>query len=521
MRLEATRDQGYTIATYRAETRHRVRLGAGQDGKLQALVHEGWEVTSRPDDYSVAGTDATTRLYACPNISSEVSIIRADRNTPGFMRAPAEVPYMFALESAMDELAVALKMDPVELRRVNDTMKEPIKGLPYTTRQMMPCFDAAAAAFGWSRRTPQPRSMRDGDWLVGWGCAASCYPTNQGPATVRVRIAPGGAVRVQTATHEIGTGIMTVLALMASDGLGVPLERVSVELGDSTLPPSPVAGGSNTTASLCAVVAKACEDIRGRIAAAAVADADSAFHGADPAKLRLAGGMLTGPGSGSEPLAKALSRAAPGAIEAYAENIPHGIPPDGLQGLYKGMGKLTGGAKLKDQMQFAFGAQFVEVRINARTREIRAPRLAGAFAAGTIVNPKAAKSQLMGGQIWGIGSALHEATEIDVRQARYYNTDLAEYLVPVNADIGEVTTIMLPEDDTKINALGIKGPWRAGYRRRQRRRSERRVSRDRCAGAQVAGPPGPTAGRAAAANLGPTWIRQPGLIRALACEGNA
>ncbi|MGI4941956.1 MAG: xanthine dehydrogenase family protein molybdopterin-binding subunit, partial [Janthinobacterium lividum] len=150
VRLEATRDQGFTIATYRAETRHRIRLGAGPDGKLQALIHEGWEITSRPDNYSVAGTDATTRLYACPNVDSEVSIVHADRNTPGFMRSPPEVPYMFALESAMDELAVALKMDPLELRRVNDTMNEPIKGLPYTSRQLMPCFDAAAAAFGWS-----------------------------------------------------------------------------------------------------------------------------------------------------------------------------------------------------------------------------------------------------------------------------------------------------------------------------------------------------------------------------------
>ena len=457
VRLEVTRDQGYTIATYRAETRHRIRLGAGPDGKLQALVHEGWEVTSRPDNYSVAGTDATTRLYACPNVDSNVSIVHADRNTPGFMRAPAEIPYMFALESAMDELAVALKMDPVELRRVNDTMQEPIKGLPYTTRQMMPCFDAAGASFGWSRRDPRPGSMRDGDWLVGWGCAASAYPTNQGPATVRLRMTPNGAVRVQTATHEIGNGITTVLALVAADGLGVPVGRVTVELGDSSLPPSPVAGGSNSTASLSAVVAKACEDIRGRLAAAAVADADSPFRGTDPAALRLAGGMLTGPGGSSEPLAKALSRAAPGAIEAYAENIPHGVPADGLQGLYKGQGKLVGGAKLKDQMQFAFGAQFVEVRVNTRTREVRAPRIVGAYASGTIVNPKTAKSQLMGGQIWGISAALHEATEIDRRHARYYNDDLAEYYIPVNADIGEVTTILLSEDDKKINPLGIKG----------------------------------------------------------------
>ena len=455
VRLEATREQGFTIATYRAETRHRVRLAASADGKLQALIHEGWEISSRPDNYKVAGTDATTRLYACPNIDSAVSIVHADRNTPGFMRSPPEIPYMFALESAMDELAVALKMDPVELRRVNDTMHEPIKNLPYTSRQMMACFDAAAEAFGWSKRDARPGSMRDGDWLIGWGCATSAYPTNMGPATARVRLTASGDVLVQAAAHEIGTGVMTAMALTAATALGVKLEKVRVELGDSDLPPSPVAGGSNQTASVCNVVAKACAEIRERVFRAAVAG-EGMFHDADVASLRLADGQLQGP-AGAEPLADAVSRAAPGAIEVYAENLPHGLEPSDLRKLYDGQTKLTGGDKLKDRVQFAFGAQFVEVRINARTREIRAPRLVGAFASGKIVNPKAARSQLMGGQIWGISAALHEATEIDRRAARYVNNDLAEYYIPVNADIDAVTTILLAEEDHEVNDLGIKG----------------------------------------------------------------
>jgi len=457
VRLEATRSQGFTIATYRAETRHRVRLGANQDGKLQALVHEGWEVSSRPDQYKVAGTDASTRLYACPNVDSEVYIVYADRNTPGFMRSPPEVPYIFALESAMDELAVALKMDPVELRRVNDTMQEPIKGLPYTSRTLMPCFDAAAKAFGWERRDPRPGSMRDGDWMVGWGCATSLYPTNMGPASARVTLSPQGTVKVQTAGHEIGTGIMTVLALTAVSGLGVEIDKVTVEVGDTELPPAPVAGGSNSTASIATVVDKACEQIRARIAEAAVAADDGPFHGMDPARLTLAGGSLRSPDGKSEPLEAAMGRAAGGAMEAYAENIPHGVPDGALKKLYQGQASLMGGAKLKDRIQFAFGAQFVEVRVNARTREVRVPRLVGAFAAGRLVNPKAAKSQLMGGQIWGVSAALHEATEIDRRAARYVNADLAEYLIPVNADMQEVTTIVLPEQDTEVNGLGIKG----------------------------------------------------------------
>jgi xanthine dehydrogenase YagR molybdenum-binding subunit len=460
VRLEASRSDGFTIATYRAETRHRLRLGAGHDGKLQALIHEGWEVSSRPDDYKVAGIDATTRLYACANIDSNVTIVHADRNTPGFMRAPAELPYLFALESAIDELAHALQMDPVELRRINDTQVEPIKGLPYTSRALMPCFDAAAKAFGWGGRSVAPGSMRDGDWLIGWGTAATMYPTQMGPAAARVTLSPAGRATVATATHEIGQGVMTALALTVADGLGLPLDRIDVELGDSTLPPAPVAGGSNSTASLCTVVATACKDIAAQIVRAAVAQGP--FAGADPASLLLADGHLHGPDGRAEPIAAAAARVHHGGLEAYAENVPHGVTAEAAAGLYKGKAPLAGGAKLKDRVQFAFGAHFVEVRVHARTREVRAPRVVSAFAAGRIVNPKAAKSQLMGGQIWGLSAALHEATEIDRATARYYNDDLAEYYIPVNADIGTIETIILPETDDQVNPLGIKGVGELG-----------------------------------------------------------
>ena len=463
VRAELTRDQGFTNATYRAETEHHVRLGATRDGRLVSLRHEGWEVSSRPDNYKVGGTDASTRLYACPNVASKVTIVHADRNTPGFMRSPPEVPYIFALESAMDELSYALGMDPVELRRVNDTQVEPIKGLRYTSRQLMPCFDAAAKAFGWSRRAPQPGSMREGDWLVGYGCASTLYPTQVAPATARVTLTQGGAATVQSGTHEIGTGVMTVVAITASDLLGVPLERVDVQVGDSNLPPAPVAGGSNSTASVCNVVAKACEDIRGRIAEAAVKASDGAFAGADPKALRLADGRLVGPDGRAEPLEKAVQRVANGgAVEAYAENIPHGAPPEGIQSLYKGVPSIAGGAKLKDRIQFAFGASFVEVRVHRLTGEVRTPRMVGAYAFGRVMNPKAARSQLMGAQIWGVSAALHEATEIDRRLAKYTNDDLAEYLIPVNADIQQHEIIILPEEDRQVNDLGVKGVGELG-----------------------------------------------------------
>jgi xanthine dehydrogenase YagR molybdenum-binding subunit len=456
VKLVATRDQGFTIASYRAETRHHLRLGADRDGKLVALIHEGEEVTSRPDNYKVAGTDASTRLYACPNIASKVSMVHADRNTPGFMRSPPETPYLFPLESAIDELAIALGIDPVELRRRNDTDREPINNLPYTSRSLMACFDAAAKSFGWERRDPKPGSMRDGDWLIGWGCAATMYPTQVGPAAARVTVTPQGNVKVQTAAHEIGNGAYTVIALTASDKLGIAPDKVTVELGDSDLPPAPVAGGSNTTASVCNVVAKACEQIRARIAQAAVG-AGGVFAGKDPMTLVLANGRLHGADGDGEPLENAIRRVTNGAIEEYAENIPHGVSPDGLAKLYQGHAVLAGGAKMKDRIQFAFGAEFVEVRVHARTCEIRVPRIVGAFAAGQIVDPTTARSQLMGGLIWGVSSALHEATEIDRRAARYTNTDLAEYLIPVNADIDRAEVILIAEEDRQVNPLGIKG----------------------------------------------------------------
>lgn len=454
VKLVATRDQGFTIATYRAETRQHVKLGAGKDGRLVALVHEGTEVTSRPDPYKVAGTQTTCRMYACPNIRTKVSILHADRNTPGFMRSPPEVPYMFALESAMDELAYKLGMDPIELRRVNDTMHEPIKGLPWTSRSLMPCFDRGAEAFGWARRDPTPRSMRDGDWLVGWGCASTIYPTHLGAATARVTLTPDGHARVQTAAHEIGTGTYTVVAQAAAEGLGLPLEKVVVEMGSSELPPAPVSGGSNVTASVCTVVMQACEQIRARLAAAAQ---EGPLQGRDPATLRLVDGTLRAPDGTAEPLAEAMGRASNGAIEIYAENIPKGLPAESLKKLYQGRQALGAGLEGKDVAMAAFGAEFVEVRVHSRTAEVRVPRLLGAFAAGRIVNPRTARSQLMGGLIWGMGSALLEATEIDRNRARYVNDNIAEYLIAVNADVPQVDVLFVEEEDRQVNPLGIKG----------------------------------------------------------------
>jgi xanthine dehydrogenase YagR molybdenum-binding subunit len=456
VKLVATRDQGFTIATYRAETRQHVQLGATRDGKLVALRHEGEEVSSRPSDYNVSGVETTARMYACPNIATAVTVVHADRNTPGFMRAPPDTPYMFGLECAMDELAHELGLDPIELRRINDTQTDPVGGKPFSSRSLMKCYDAAAAKFGWSRRNPNPGAMTDGDWLVGYGCATSCYPSNIAPAAVRLSLTPDGKAKVQLAAHEIGTGAYTTVALAAARGLGIKVEDVTVSLGDSDLPPVPVAGGSNNAASTVHAVLKACDDLRSKQAAAAVADRAGPFAGVDPAKLRLEDGSLSWSGK-DEPLTKAVGRVAAGALEVHAENVPEGLPPDSVAKLYQGQPAMVRGTSRKDVTAYAFGAHFVEARVHRLTREIRTPRVVSAFAAGTIVNPLTAYSQFMGGAIWGLSSALHEATEIDDRSARYVNDNLADYLVPVNADVPDVQVIMVEEEDERVNPVGIKG----------------------------------------------------------------
>jgi xanthine dehydrogenase YagR molybdenum-binding subunit len=457
VKLVVSRAQGFTVATYRAETRHAIQIGASRDGKLTALRHEGWEISSRPDAYVVGGTKTTTRLYACANVESLVSIVRADRNTPGFMRSPPEWPYMFALESALDELAVRLNMDPIELRRVNDTTKEPIDGKPYTSRSLMACYDQGAKAFGWSQRNAKPRSMADGDWLIGYGCATACYPTQMAPAAARVRLQRDGRARVEIAGHEIGNGAYTVIAQATAEKLGIPVEKVSVLIGDSDLPPAPVAGGSNSTASTCSTVMMVCDQIRQRLFKAVMPDESLVDKARETVGLGQSASMQAAKSDRPLDIERAFDALGVSVVEEYGEWKPEGAPTDSFSAMHKGQVRIVGGDKMKDKIAYAFGAEFVEVRINKWTHEIRVPRMAGAFAAGRIMNPRTARSQLMGGLIWGVSSALFEATELDERYARYVNDNLADYLVPVNADVPSVEVILLSEQDDHINPAGVKG----------------------------------------------------------------
>jgi xanthine dehydrogenase YagR molybdenum-binding subunit len=442
VKLVATRDQGFTIQTYRAETHHRIRMGAQKDGKITSFNHEGWEISSRPDPYSVAGVEDSGRLYSFGSVKTQVTIVHADRNTPGFMRSPPVVPYIYALESAIDELAVKLNMDPIELRRINDSMTD-ATGKQWSSRSLMKCYDEAAESFGWSKRTPQPGSMRDGEWLIGWGCASAVYPTHVGAAAARVRFFAEGKAQVQIAAHEIGTGTYTIIAQMVAERLAIPVSSVNVEMGDSNFPPSPVAGGSNQTASCCSVVLKACDAINAKL------------NGGQPAAAPETVGRTAADGDG-EKLADRFAKLGVGAIEEYAEFLPPGGKPDTIKKLYAGTPFLTGGSK-GEKLMYATGAEFVEVRINAFTKEIRVPRMVGAFAAGRIMNTRTAHSQYMGAMIWGLSSALHEATEIDKRHARYVNDNLADYLIPVNADVPRVDVIMVSEEDNFVNPVGVKG----------------------------------------------------------------
>jgi xanthine dehydrogenase YagR molybdenum-binding subunit len=435
VRNVVTRDQGFTLATYRSETKHAIRLAADREGHLLAYGHESWEMQSRRDDYPLAGFGVTTAMYGKPAILTRVNMVKADRQTSGFMRAPVEMPYMYALESAMDELAVALNMDPIELRRVNDIRQSPVDGARFTSRSLMRCFDEAAASFGWSKRDPRPGSMRDGDWLIGYGCATACYPTHMGPATARVTLSARGNAKVEVAGQDSGQGTYTALAQIAAQALRLAPHQVQVIMGDSRLPAAPASSNSMSTASLGSAIKLAIDKITVRLGNAMPDD---------------------------ENRAEAFARLGSDEISELGEFVPPGKKLDVLDKLRKGQVPFANqkrGDESEDgqPLMFAFGAEFVEVRVHRLTRELRVPRMTGAFAAGRIINQRTARSQYIGGMIWGMSSALLEATEIDEKRGRYVNDSLGEYLMAVNADVPTIDVIMIPEEDNEVNPLGAKG----------------------------------------------------------------
>ena len=409
VKVMLSRREMYYAVGYRPHTVQRVALGASRDGRLTAILHEGYQETSRYEEFSEALLNASRLLHSCPNVDTRHRLAPMNVHTPTYMRAPGEASGIFALESAMDELAVALNFDPVELRLRNEPEMDEFKKLPFSSRSTRECYRSAAERFGWNRRSPEPRSMRDGRWLIGWGMATATYPMNYAPATAMARLLPDGTAEVMSASSDMGPGTWTSMTQVAAEALGLPIERVKFTLGDTRLPRAPIHGGSMTMASVGSAVQAACRKVR----------EDAIARG------------------GANDLVDAMRRIAQ-PIEAMADVKP--------------------GDESRRFSMHAFGAVFVEVAVDPDLGETRVRRIVGAYGAGRIVNPKTSRSQCVGGMIGGIGMALMEHSVVDARNGRVPNANFAEYAVPVHADAPPLMDVIFVEEhDPHVNPLGVKG----------------------------------------------------------------
>jgi xanthine dehydrogenase YagR molybdenum-binding subunit len=439
VKLVLTRAQVFVVPGYRPETAQKVSLGATRDGKLTATRHNGTGQTSMYEEYTESLLDATRLFYACPNLSTRYRLARMHVNTPASMRAPGESSGMFALESAMDELAVALHLDPIELRLRNHADVDPETGHPWSSKSLKECYAQAAERFGWSRRNPEPRSMRDGHQLIGYGMASATWSTNRQPATVRVRLLSDGTALVQTAASDIGPGTYTVMTQIAADALGMSFDKVRFELGDTRFPKAPVEGGSMTVASVGSAVHEVALAARARACELASRDPASPLHQTPADEISVEAGVLFAVQESSrrESYVDLLKRHGQDAVDITQESKP-----------------AAGAKKFTTR---AFGAHFVEVRVDADFATVRVARVVSAFAAGRIINPKTAGSQAIGGIVGGIGMALLEEGVRDERNARIVNDNLADYHMPVHADIPAIDAFYIDEHDPHVNPIGAKG----------------------------------------------------------------
>lgn len=418
VKIALTRPQMFGSVGHRPRTVQRVALGAGRDGKLTSVIHQTTAHTSAFDEFVEPSGVLSTVLYGTPNLLVTHRVARLNTATPTYMRAPGESSGSFALESAIDELAYALDLDPVELRVRNETDHD-AEGLPFSSRSLVQSLRAGAERIGWSARNPRPRSMRGGNLLVGYGVAAATYPMNRSAASALVQLNADGTVVARSAGVDIGTGAYTVFSQVVADVLGVPVQRVRMELGDSAFPNAPNAGGSALSASAGSALKLAAQDVRTKLAA---------LDGVEPSSLASANG---------DTLIAILRKHGASSVEGRADAKP--------------------GDEKKQYAMHSFGAQFAEVRVDPELGTVRLARFVNAFGAGRILNEKTAKSQFMGGAIFGIGMALLEHTRFDERSGRIMNANLAEYLVPVNADVPPMETILVPEEDPHVNEIGVKG----------------------------------------------------------------
>jgi xanthine dehydrogenase YagR molybdenum-binding subunit len=442
VRVVLTRQQMYALG-HRPAMLQRIALGANADGTLAAMVHDAVTGTSQYEDFHRQETGWSGLLYKSPNARYTHKLAKLDRPTSCDMRAPSAATGVYALESAMDELAVAVKLDPVELRLRSYSDVDQNTGQPYSSKALRECYRQGAEAFGWDKRNPEPRSMRDGRELVGWGMATGIWEALQMPITVRIALSANGHAEVSCATSDIGTGTYTIMTQVAADRLGLPADAISIKLGDSTLPQSPVEGGSWIAASVANGIVTTCDAIRAELLGLAKRMPNSPLANAGDDEVALAEGKLVSRQDPSRAVSIAdAMRAA--SMDRIEQEKATSFPSDGKHA------------------HNTHSAIFAEVKVDEQLGVVRVTRVVNAVAAGRILNPKTAGSQIMGGVVWGIGMALHEEALTDDNLGRIMNADIAEYHVPVNADIQDIEVIFVDEPDAIVNPLGIKGVGEIG-----------------------------------------------------------
>ena len=444
VKLVYTRTQMFTGHGYRPFTIQKIALGADSSGKLSSMIHEAVHNTSSFEAFNDGTTNFTRQVYACPNLYAPVKVANTDLNTPTWMRAPGAVSGMFALECAMDELAYALKIDPLELRFVNYADVDPESGKPWSSKALRECYRLGAEKFGWKNRKFEPRSMRDGRLLVGWGTATGVWGAFQRPASARIVYRADGTANVTSATSDIGPGTYTVMTMIAAEYLGVRPEQVSFELGDTKFPRAPSQGGSQTTSSVGSAIYGAALAVGAKLLSLARKDPSSPLTGAAGADVEMLDGRLRlkADPARSVSIAEVMKRNGVTEIDETFQSQPS--------------------PERNNYALLAHGAQFVEVKVDPDLGTVRVTRAIEVSACGKIITPKASHSQEIGGIVWGIGMALHEATEIDHRFGRIMNPNLQHYHVPVNADIHQIETEFIEEDDKIVNPLGVKGMGELG-----------------------------------------------------------
>jgi len=439
VKLVLDRPQMFGPVGARPRTHQHLVIGAERNGKLTAIQHDVHAHTSVIEDYLESSAFPTRVMYACENVSTTHRIVPLNLGTPTYMRAPGVATGTYAIEVAMDELAHELKMDPLQLRLLNYTEVDPHTKKPFTEKNLRKCYESAADRFGWARRNHEPRSMRDGSNLVGWGMATETYPATRNPAGALVRLLPDGKAIVACGSVDIGNGLYTIMTQVTAEVLGLPPGLVEAKLGDTNFPVAPIAAGSMSTASVMPAVQAAAMDARNKLISMAIADTNSPVHEATADQVEFKNGklFLNSDSERFEKFESLISRNGGKPIEGTSnEDLP---------------------ASWEQYSRHSFGAIFVEVLVDRDLGTIKVPRVVATFDVGRIMNAKTARSQFIGGIVWGIGLALHEDTYVDEKTGRIANANLAEYRVPVNADIGEIDVIALDIPDPVVDSVGARG----------------------------------------------------------------